>query len=64
MELSLQPRESEVLARVLTSSLADLRMEISGTEDYDYRESLKSDEEVIKAILARLGVKHPYGMLP
>jgi hypothetical protein len=64
MELSLEPRESEVLARILTASLGDLRMEISNTERYEYRESLKADEEIIKAILERLGVKHPFGVLP
>jgi hypothetical protein len=63
MELSLAPHESEVLTRVLTSALGDLRMEISNTERYELREGLKADETVIKAILARLGVEHPFGAL-
>ncbi len=54
MELQLQEKEAEVLRRTLSSFLGDLRMEISNTEKYELRESLKEDEEHIKAVLAKL----------
>ncbi|MBI3978040.1 MAG: hypothetical protein HY331_07635 [Chloroflexi bacterium] len=54
MELSLQPDEVALLDRVLTTYLGDLRMEVSNTENYDLRQSLKRDEALIKAILVRL----------
>lgn len=55
MNLTLRPEEAALIARVLTSHLADLRAEISNTENYDLRQSLKQEEETIKSLLARLG---------
>jgi hypothetical protein len=54
MDLQLDEK-AEVLRRTLSSLLGELRMEISNTEKYDLRESLKGDEERIKAILAKIG---------
>lgn len=54
MELALQPAEVSLLHRVLSSYLSDLRMEITDTEKYELREELKSDEALLKAIIARL----------
>jgi hypothetical protein len=54
MELPLQPAEASLLHRVLTSYLSDLRMEISNTEQYEFREELKADEALIKGLIARL----------
>jgi len=54
MDLILQDSEVELLERLLTSTLGDLRMEISGTESQPMRESLKKDEEVLKSIIRRL----------
>lgn len=55
MELRLESGEAELLKRVLTSYLSDLREEIGKTESYDLRQSLKRDEEQLKALLGRLG---------
>ncbi len=54
MTLDLEPEEAAVLRRVLTTFLSDLRMEIVDTEDYDMREALKGDEEIIKRIIRSL----------
>ncbi len=54
MELTLQTEEMELLKRVLSLALSDLRMEIADTENYDMRQGLKQDEETLKGILARL----------
>ncbi len=54
MDLTLQDNEVNLLVRVLTQDLSSLRMEISNTESYDMRESLKGDEEVMKSIIRRL----------
>ncbi len=54
MELRLAPDEKELLQRVLSSFLSNLRSEISNTDSYDFRQGLKQDEERIKSLLARL----------
>ncbi|MGH2354663.1 MAG: hypothetical protein ACRDI2_25720 [Chloroflexota bacterium] len=54
MELTLQPEEAALLERVLTNYLSDLRMEVSSTDSYDWRQTLKRDEALIKGLIARL----------
>lgn len=54
MQLTLQLDEVTLLKDILTSYLSDLRMEIGDTENYELREDLKRDEEMIKVLLARL----------
>jgi len=54
MELTLQTAESELLRRILTQYLSDLRMEITDTENFDWRQDLKRDEESIKSLLLRI----------
>lgn len=54
MQLYLQPEEASLLRRILSSYLGDLRMEISNTDSYDMRQSLKREEEQITAIIGRL----------
>lgn len=55
LSLELAPDEVDVLRRVLTMFLGDLRMEIADTEAYELRQSLKADELAIKAIIAKIG---------
>jgi hypothetical protein len=45
--------ELSVLEEVITEYLAELRMEIAGTEDYDFRQGLKKKSEALQAILAK-----------
>jgi hypothetical protein len=54
MQLELDAADSELLEQILTGRLGDLRMEISNTDDFDFRKGLKEDEGRIKALLERL----------
>jgi len=52
MQLTLQAAEAQLLHRILTQYLSDLRMEITDTENW--RQDLKRDEECIKSLLLRI----------
>ena len=54
MNFVLANGEPELLLRILHQYLSDLRMEIADTDDYDFRQGLKADEEHIKDMIARL----------
>lgn len=54
MQLSLNPKETFLLSKILKSYLADLRMEIANTDSMDFREDLKSEEAFIKGLLTQL----------
>jgi hypothetical protein len=54
VELKLSQGEASLLTRVLTNYLPDLREEVYKTENYEWRESLKADEVVLKSLIARL----------
>ncbi|HXU24803.1 MAG TPA: hypothetical protein VN697_12320 [Tepidiformaceae bacterium] len=54
MDLKLEPRETVLLTNILESHLGDLRMEIGKTENFDMRNSLKADEQVLKGLIARI----------
>jgi len=54
MQLTLQAAEAQLLHRILTQYLSDLRMEITDTENFDWRQDLKRDEESIKSLLLRI----------
>jgi hypothetical protein len=53
-QLPLTDSEVSILRKVLESYLADLRMEIADTEEMEFRERLKKEEEVIHKILGAL----------
>ncbi len=53
--LELTAEEADILREVLAGYVSDLRMEITDTEDKEFREELKRHEEVIGSILGRLG---------
>jgi hypothetical protein len=55
MELKLTNDDADLLRRMLAQSLGELRHEITKTENYDWRQSLKQDEVRLKAILEQLG---------
>jgi len=54
MNFVLANGEPELLLRILGEYLSDLRMEIVDTEDYDFKQRLKMDEEHIKDMINRL----------
>jgi hypothetical protein len=54
VELTLSLDEAKTLKDALTTYLSELRMEIADTEQQEFRESLKTEEEILKKILESL----------
>lgn len=54
VRIELTPEQSSMLHRILDSYLSDLRMEIAGTDQMDFREGLKRDKEFIEELMTRL----------
>ncbi len=54
-QLSLDDQDAALLADALRSYLSDLHSEISGTDNYEFREALKTREQRLNAILGHLG---------
>ena len=52
--LELGDAQAQLLHKILTTYLGDLRMEIAGTERKAYRDALHSEEDLIKDLLVRL----------
>lgn len=59
MGLELSNEDFVLLKQVLERYISNLRMEIAGTENYDWRKEMQSDEERAKAMLARLASAQP-----
>ncbi len=55
-QITLDAEEAQYLARALRSYISDLRMEVAGTDSYDFREALKKQEAVLNHVLEQLGV--------
>jgi hypothetical protein len=67
IRLELTEEEAAVLERRLESAVSDLRMEITSTDDLDYREGLKRDKlamEHVISLLTRHGETVPYSDVP
>ena len=56
MQIALSDAEREVVARYLERAMRGVREEIGKTENYDFRQGLKADEDQLKAVLARLAL--------
>ncbi|HEX7089409.1 MAG TPA: hypothetical protein VF192_04695 [Longimicrobiales bacterium] len=54
VRLELDREQAEMLREMLESYLGDLRMEISQTDQMDFREDLKKREALLKELIARL----------
>ncbi len=54
MQLDLSSEEALELRGILENYLGDLRMEVSQTDNMDFRERLKAREAVVKELIARL----------
>lgn len=54
MEATLNATESALVLRILKNYLPDLRQEVRETDNFDFRQALKADEEGVKAIIAHL----------
>jgi len=54
VRLELDRQQAEMLREMLESYLGDLRMEVSQTDQMDFREDLKKKEALLKEVIARL----------
>jgi hypothetical protein len=55
MQLTITHEEAEILNDLLKAYVPDLGEEVYKTENFDLREELKRREQVLKALLTRLG---------
>jgi hypothetical protein len=54
VDFTLKKSEVELLRRILPHYVSELRMEVAGTDSYDMRQRLKSEEEILKGLISRL----------
>jgi hypothetical protein len=54
MRLEMNIEETDLLRRVLDSYVSNLRTEIHHTDNREYREALKHEDEVLRSLLQRL----------
>ncbi len=59
MDLELEREDFELLKRILTTYISDLRMEIAGTDRLAWRQQMHADENRAKALLERLSEPQP-----
>lgn len=59
MDLELSKEDFVLLKQVLERYISNLRMEIAGTENADWRKDMHVDEDRAKAMLARLESAKP-----
>jgi len=57
--LRLSNEERQVAAEVLQNYIAELRMEVGATDDFEFKESLKKKEAVLNAVIDKLGRPKP-----
>lgn len=55
MDVNLSDDDAELLRRILTNYLADLRMEIVDTDNHEYKATLRAEQTQLRDILDRLG---------
>ena len=59
--LELAREDARVLAEVLKDYLSDLRMEISHTDSYEFREGLKARKMALRRVVEALEATQPEG---
>lgn len=59
LQILLNPEETELLHRILSSYLSDLRVEIAGTDLEGFKDSLRMEEEFIKRLLREIEEESP-----
>jgi hypothetical protein len=55
MDVELSPEESEAVRQALRSYLSDLRMEITDTDNPEYRRTLRDERATLERAMAKLG---------
>jgi hypothetical protein len=53
-QIELTDQEAELLRNVLEEYVSDLRMEVSNTDNMDFREALKEKERILRGLVERL----------
>jgi hypothetical protein len=53
-QIELTDQEAELLRSVLEEYVSDLRMEVSNTDNMDFREALKEKERILRGLVERL----------
>ncbi len=59
MQLQLTESERTLIVHILSHRYRDLFPEVSRTSNRDFKNLLKADEQVLEALLEKLGVKEP-----
>ena len=59
MALELSREEFQLMQQVLERHISNLRSEIAGTENFQWRKEMQADEEKLKSILERLSQAKP-----
>lgn len=54
LNISLEPKEQEILAWALKSAVSDLGTEIADTENMEFRQDLKERKAVLQSIIRQL----------
>ena len=54
MDISLNEEECALVLRLLKQHLPELRDEVYKTENFEWRQAMKAEEEDMKALIARL----------
>jgi len=54
VDVRLNEQQHDLLRRIVDGWISDLKMEISDTEDFEFRRGLKEDKEAAISILAQL----------
>lgn len=54
VSLNLTPEDRDTLIRILEEYFSELRMEISNTENWEFKKGLKVEEKVLNQVLAQL----------
>jgi hypothetical protein len=60
MELSVE-MERPLLKQILTQYIGDLSFEIARTDNFDWRQEMKQDQEVVKGIIEKLDQPTEHG---
>lgn len=55
MDVNLSDADAELLRRILTNYLSDLRMEIVDTDNHEYKTTLRDEQDQLSGILDRIG---------
>lgn len=58
MRIDLTKEELSALNEILAAYLSDLRMEIAGTDNLEFRGTLKGRELLVNGLLERLATAH------